>query len=421
MGRPRRFDPREAMLRAGGILVSDVGKRFREIDRGRPSTLKGLFLSATYSRRKQFWGLRHVDFSIKPGRAVGVVGRNGAGKSTLLRIVGGVTRSNEGKVSLKGRIGALLEIGAGLTDDLTGRENVYLMGVISGMLRSEVEERLERIIAFAELADVIDRPVRTYSTGMKMRLAFSVAIHVEPDVLLIDEVLAVGDGAFQQKCLERVRAIKASGCTVFLVSHDPEQIRAICDDVLFLREGRMVAYGPMDETMALYEASIEEAAASAPVEAPIARATTHLEQNVNRFGSREAEIRDVRLMNIDDQLTGSIVAGEGLRVRFSYSSPGRLDNIIALVGLYTGDLSVCMEINSLEEGLTLHSDTAEQTLTLDLLRLDLARGQYFVTVGLFSSDWKHVLDYHAEAYPLVVDGEATSKGCLRPPSNWTQA
>jgi lipopolysaccharide transport system ATP-binding protein len=253
---------------SGSIYVESVGKVFRNVDRGRASTLKALFLTRPGgSDREKSWGLRDVTFGVAPGRAVGVVGRNGAGKSTLLRIIGGVTRANEGRVRIKGRIGALLEITAGLTDDLTGRENIFLMGVIAGMLHSEVDAQFEDIVAFAELAESIDRPVRTYSTGMKMRLSFSVAVHGHPEVLLIDEVLAVGDAAFQAKSFERIRSIKDSGCTIFLVSHDAEQIRALCDDVLFLRHGRVVAFGPTEETLALFEASMEEVVVHAIMDA----------------------------------------------------------------------------------------------------------------------------------------------------------
>lgn len=400
------------------ILVQDLGKRFRKLDRGRPSTLKGMFLSGHRGGKPQwFWGLRHVNFGIAPGRAVGVVGRNGAGKSTLLRMIGGVIRPDEGTVKIDGRIGALLEIGAGLTDDLSGVENIYLMGVVAGMLREEVAARFDDIVAFSELGDFINRPVRTYSTGMKMRLAFSVAVHVEPDVLLIDEVLVVGDHAFQAKCLSRVRAIRDNGCTIFLVSHDAEQIRALCDDVLYLREGRVVAYGPVEETMALFESTMDEAIAATPAE-PLPQTTRELQHNVNRFGSREAEIGNVELLDRDGRQTDAISSGRGLVVRFGYRAAKPMKDVIALVAIYTPDQTCCLEINSLEAGLSLAPCPGEQSISLTIERLDLAEGEYFVTVGLFSADWQQALDYHAEVYRLRVSGQRSSKGYLRPPAAW---
>ena len=401
------------------IVVRDLGKRFRKLDRGRPSTLKGLFLSGHRGGKSEyFWGLRHVSFGIAPGRAVGVVGRNGAGKSTLLRMIGGVIRPDEGAVEISGRIGALLEIGAGLTDDLSGTENIYVMGVVAGMLRDEVEARFNDIVAFSELGDFIDRPVRTYSTGMKMRLAFSVAVHVEPEILLIDEVLVVGDQAFQAKCMERVKAIRDAGCTIFLVSHDPGQIRELCDEVLFLKEGRVVAYGPTEETMALFESSmVEESVDTAMLSLP--QTARSLEHNVNRYGSREAEIGAVELRSVEGKPIKAIRGGEGLMVLFHYRSEQTIDPVVALVAIYAPDHSCCVEINTLYAGLALHSGPEEQMLSVSFDRLDLAEGAYFVTVGLFSGDWHHCYDYHAEVYPFAVIGDRIDKGYLRPPVRWS--
>ncbi len=406
------------------IVVRDLGKRFRKLDRGRPSTIKGMFLSGYRGGRPEwFWGLRHVNFGIAPGRAVGVVGRNGAGKSTLLRMIGGVIRPDEGSIKIRGRIGALLEIGAGLTDDLSGRENIYLMGVVAGMLREEVKARFEDIVSFSELGDFIDRPVRTYSTGMRLRLAFAVAVHIEPEILLIDEVLVVGDLAFQAKCMARVKAIRDRGCTIFLVSHDSEQIRQLCDDVLFLRKGSVASYGPVEETMALFESSMDEEAAAAPAPAPapaniMPQTARILEHNVTRFGSYEAEIGRVELLDGNGEQVGSIAAGGALSVRFSYRSQQPIDEIVALVGIYTPDLTCCLEVNSIEGELSLASGPSERTVALAIDRLDLAEGDYLVTVGLFSADWHTVFDYHSEAYPLNVRGQAMNKGVLRPPLAW---
>jgi lipopolysaccharide transport system ATP-binding protein len=203
-----------------------------------------------------FWALREVSFSIEAGRMVGVVGHNGAGKSTLLRLVGGVGRPDAGQIAVRGRLGALLELGAGFHPELTGRENAVISGVISGLTKAEVRAQFDEIVGFAELEDFIDSPLRTYSSGMIMRLAFAVAAHIEPEVLLIDEVLAVGDLAFQAKCLERIRAFRARGCTILLVSHNTAQVAALCDEALWLRGGCLAAHGPAAEVVAAYTAEM---------------------------------------------------------------------------------------------------------------------------------------------------------------------
>jgi len=183
---------------------------------------------------------------------VGVIGGNGAGKSTLLRLLGRVGRPDEGSATVYGRVDALLDLGAGFHPDLTGRENVFISGVINGLLRREVAKQFDSIVAFSELEEFIDSPLRTYSTGMQMRLAFAVATHTHPSVLLIDEVLAVGDLAFQRKCLDRIAQFKAEGCTIILVTHDTGLVAKMCDEAVWLHAGRVMAHGPADEVARQY-------------------------------------------------------------------------------------------------------------------------------------------------------------------------
>ncbi len=183
---------------------------------------------------------------------MGVIGHNGAGKSTLLRLVGGVGRPDEGTLAIHGKIGGLLDIGAGFHPDLTGIENIYVNGIISGLLRSEVDEQINEIIAFSELEEVINDPLRTYSTGMKMRLGFAIAVHTVPDILLIDEVLAVGDVGFRQKCFARIRKFRNDGKTILYVSHDAHQIKLLCDEAILLHKGMLVHHGSPDEVISTY-------------------------------------------------------------------------------------------------------------------------------------------------------------------------
>jgi lipopolysaccharide transport system ATP-binding protein len=227
------------------ILVENVGKRFRRYHAEKPVTLMEAALKG-FQRVKpldELWALRGVSFEVAAGEMIGVIGHNGAGKSTLLQLLGKLAHPNEGRIKMRGRVGALLDLGAGFHGDLTGRENVFVTAIVAGLPRQEVARRFNQIVDFAELERFIDNPVRTYSTGMMMRLAFSVAVHSDPQILLVDEFLSVGDLSFQAKCLNRIAEMKAEGCAIVLVSHDVNQVERLCDRALWLKHGTVVAYG----------------------------------------------------------------------------------------------------------------------------------------------------------------------------------
>ena len=277
------------------IIVEHLAKQFSVYHHQRPTTFVEAFKQRMRHMRphETFWALRDVTFSVEPGQMVGLIGANGAGKSTLLQLLGGVGRPDTGTINSSGRIGAIFDLGAGFHPDLTGRENVYVSGVISGLSRNEVSERFDEIVAFAEAESYIDHPLRTYSTGMQMRLAFSVAVHINPDILLIDEVLAVGDMAFQSKCLNRIRGFKEQGCAVVLVSHDIKMVEDLCDEAIWLREGQVAAKGPVDVVIGQYQAEVQaETQRRTPQEVPaqITATGTELRINENRFGSLEMEL-----------------------------------------------------------------------------------------------------------------------------------
>jgi len=205
-------------------------------------------------KRNMFYALRDISFELEQGETLGVVGSNGAGKSTLLSLVSGLCRPNEGEISVKGSVAPLLELGAGFHPDLTGRENVFLNASLVGMTRKRVQESFNGIVEFSEIGDFIDEPVRTYSSGMTMRLAFAIAVHVQPDILLVDEVLAVGDQAFQSKCFDRIQTFKKSGKTMLFVSHAPGLVRSFCERCLWLDHGNLMMLGNTDEVLEAYRA-----------------------------------------------------------------------------------------------------------------------------------------------------------------------
>jgi lipopolysaccharide transport system ATP-binding protein len=364
--------------------------------------------------------MRDIGFSISPGRAVGIVGRNGSGKSTLLRLVAGVIKPDRGEIVVTGRIGALLDIGAGFTDDLTGRENVFVSGVIAGMTKKEISQRFDEIVAFAEIEDFIDHPLRTYSTGMRMRLAFSVSVNIDPDILLIDEVLAVGDAAFQRKCLARIKGMKDRGCTIFFVSHDASQVRALCDDVLFLARGRLKAFGPVSEIMPLYEAGPMPGAEQGQAETSsvVTANGVPLRLGLNRFGSLKAEIVAVRLLDPQSQSVESILTGTGLIVEMDYRNEAEVARLKASVSIYRQDGVVCYDSTTEMGGIEVPGSTEGFTLHLSIERLDLGAGSYSVYVGLFDESWTDVYDVHVQVYSLEIIGVTAGKGVLSPPSRW---
>ena len=224
------------------IRVEDVSRVFR-LYHERYQTLKERLLHFGNIPYDDFWALRHVDLEIEEGSTIGLIGANGSGKSTLLKCIAGILRPSEGNIQVRGRIAALLELGAGFQSELTGRENIFLNGSILGMSQKELTRRFDEIVAFAELEEFIDTQVRFYSSGMYVRLGFAIAVNVDPDILLIDEVLAVGDESFQRKCLERIRAFQREGRTMVLVTHAVESVRQICDVAAVLHRGQLVAHG----------------------------------------------------------------------------------------------------------------------------------------------------------------------------------
>ncbi len=224
------------------IEIKNVSKSFK-IYHDKATTLKERLLFLRSSKADVFWALKDINLTIESGKTVGLIGHNGSGKSTLLKLITKIIYPTSGEIITHGRVSSLLELGAGFHPDFTGRENIYINASIFGLSRKEIDSKLESIIEFSELRDFIDSPIRTYSSGMYTRLAFSVAVHVSPDILLIDEILAVGDINFQKKCIAKIKEFKKKGVTMVFVSHNMNDVLEICDSVVWLDKGRMIEYG----------------------------------------------------------------------------------------------------------------------------------------------------------------------------------
>src|SRR5690349_11368346 len=233
-----------------------VAKRYK-VRRSGATNADGRSLRRTltrFARRpEEFWAIRDVSFEVAEGEALGIIGHNGAGKSTILKLLSSVTLPTYGEIRIRGRLSALIEVGAGFHQELTGRENIYLSGSVLGMKRREIADKLERIIEFAGVRDFINTPVKHYSSGMYLRLGFSIAAHLEPDILLLDEVLAVGDAAFQSKCFDRISELRRQGRTIVFISHDLPAVERLCDRAILLKQGQMVATGTPAEVIAMYQ------------------------------------------------------------------------------------------------------------------------------------------------------------------------
>ncbi|MBE9111788.1 ABC transporter ATP-binding protein [Nodosilinea sp. LEGE 07298] len=399
------------------ILVENLGKRFHRYHAKKPVTLMEAVLSGL--RRIQpmddFWALRGISFEVAAGEMLGVIGHNGAGKSTLLQVLGKVAYPNEGRIKMRGRVGALLDLGAGFHGDLTGRENVFVAAIVAGLRRSEATRRFDQIVEFAELEGFIDNPVRTYSSGMMMRLAFSVAVHTDPDILLVDEFLSVGDLAFQSKCLNRIEEMKQQGCAIVLVSHDAGQVERLCDRALWLKKGTVAAYGEPTVVVGQYTMEMRSKTQQRTPNRPIqlTAAGTELRVNENRFGSLEAEITDVRL-----QPQAILESGDALCIAIDYQTHQPLDSAIFSIAISQENGDICLDVNTLAMGHSYIRLQERGTLKLTFDRLDLQAGQYFVDVGIYRQDWSYAYDYHWHVYPLTIESRISSKGLLQPPMRW---
>ncbi|RST31396.1 ABC transporter ATP-binding protein [Sphingomonas ginkgonis] len=406
----------------GRISVANAGKRFRRYGQGQSSTLKQSMMGGFRSNRsdERFWALRNIDLEVAPGTMLGVVGHNGSGKSTLLRLLGGVLHPDEGRVVTHGHVTGLLDLNAGMHSDLSGRENLMIGGVVAGLSRREVLARFDEIVAFAELENFIDNPFRTYSAGMKLRLGFAVAVHGRPDVLLIDELLSVGDGAFQAKCLRRIGGFLDEGAAIVLASHDLGQVTAMCREVLWLRRGEMVEHGEPKAVVGAYRVAMATqllGEVQGHVDDRRTRGGTLLRSGENRFGSFEHEIVDVRILGGDGRDVEIIDTGASFAVEVSWRSH-QADTPLLVVALGDGEGNKILDLNSAVDGFPAPAGPGLRRARLTVERLDVAAGDYFIDVGLYEAGWQHTYDYHRRVYPLQVSALRPTPGIVDPPRHW---
>ncbi len=400
----------------GSIRFVDVRKVFRWRGVGtRHETIKGAFFHRA-PRRQSLTAQEHValdgvDLEVAPGEAVAIIGPNGSGKSTLLKLTGGILKPTAGSVEVEGRVTALIELGAGFHPEISGRENVVINGMLLGLERREIEERMQEIVDFADIGSFIDQPVKIYSSGMYVRLGFAVAVAADPDVLLIDEVLAVGDEAFTRRCLDRLARMRQRGVTMVLVSHDLDLVTSFADRALYLASGRVVAQGPADAVVARYRSDAVGAKDAAAEE----RRTSETESD-RRWGNGDVEILGVELL-VGDKPLRMVPSGGPCTVRIRYAVHRKVEDFVFGIAWHRADGTQVSGHNTDLGGLVPRRLAADGEVCCVYDSLQLAPGEYLVDVAVHARNGL-AYDYWCDALEVRVTSEIDWPGVWSPPHRW---
>jgi len=432
-------------MASSAIDVRDVTKVYRKFaHRKQFATIKSALLTGSLVRDlrpdETFAALRGVSFQVPAGATYGVIGRNGSGKSTMLKLVAGISRPTTGSVAVQGRISALIELGAGFHPEISGRENVFINGIMLGLSRKEIARRFDEIVEFAELEEFIDAPVKTYSSGMYMRLGFAVAIHVDPDVLLVDEVLAVGDEGFTHKCLDKFGEFRRRGKTVLLVTHSLALVERFCDEALWLDQGLARAHGDPRRVVGAYITDIERteermlAAADARAQEH-AEAAPAAEQRIadpveaagspddgfkaseGRWGSRDVEITGVRLLGEDGHPGHVFHSGEAVTIELAVAALHPVTDFAFGIGIFSADGVCCYGTNTDVAELKSVELSGSGSARFVIESLDLVEGTYKLDVAVHKRDG-FAYDYHRQLYTFRVKSRTKDAGIYRPRHRW---
>lgn len=371
------------------ITVDGVSKTFRLYNE-RNQSLKATIMRGRRAGYEEFLALDDVSTEVEEGATVGFIGENGSGKSTLLKCMAKILRPDQGRITINGKVSALLELGAGFHPELSGRENVYLNGTILGLSTRELDRRFDDIVGFAGLERFIDSPVKNYSSGMYVRLGFSVAINVDPNILLIDEVLAVGDEQFQNRCAEKFAELRAAGTTIVLVSHSLGSVRAMCDRVVWLAQGRVRSTGDAGQVLDEYVSEMHDAR-----EGESGTGT--------RWGSGEAEIVKVEMLAGDGRPTARIQTGDAVCLRLHYDAHERIPTPVFGIAIHTLEGVHVTGPNTREAGLVPDQIYGRGTVDLNIERAMLLPGTYDISVSLVDHDILHTFDFHQGSLRFDVD------------------
>ena len=406
------------------IEVNNVSKRFR-IHREKQRSLQDAFISVfkwQSTPKDYFWPLRDVSLQVNPGDSVGILGPNGSGKSTMLKLITGILEPTSGTITVRGKVASLLELGAGFHPDLTGRENIFLNGSVYGFKRRDMLERLDDIIEFAELGDFIDTPVKHYSSGMYVRLGFSVAIHTDPDVLVVDEVLTVGDQVFQQKCLERIYALKRRGVGIVLVSHSLHDVERLCDRAIWLDNGYVREDGDSNVVVDKYLSFSNDRYYQMRnrQETEVVAEEFQIQNNARRWGTGHAIITHVDVLDESDSAPEYFVTGDQMRLRIHYKTRERIDVPTFGLAIYQRDGTHVNGPNSVQAGYHLASIDGVGVMEYTVDSLPLNPGHYELTVAIYNQDSTVAYDHHHRMYPFEVRSATLRHegGVVHIPATW---
>jgi len=423
------------------IELTNVTKIYRRYTGRQFSTLKSALLQRSLMRDLQpsetFPALTDVSFTVPKGSTYGVIGKNGSGKSTALKLVAGITKPTSGAVRVQGRISALIELGAGFHPEISGRENVFINGIMLGLSKREIQNRFDEIVDFAELREFIDAPVKTYSSGMYMRLGFAVAIHVDPDVLLVDEVLAVGDEGFTHKCLDKFAEFRRRNKTILLVTHSLGLVERFCDEALWLDAGRAMDHGDPKRVIGSYLTKVEESeehllasttaraveeagrdGGGQPADRPADPTSNMFQATEGRWGSREVEITDVAFLDHDGHPSFVFHSGDAMAIRVRVRAAHPVDDFVFGVGIFNADGVCCYGTNTYLEELNPQRLDGDGEATFAIESLDLVEGTYKVDVAIHKRDG-FPYDYHRLLYTFRVKSRVRDVGIYRPRHRWT--
>ena len=421
------------------IDVRNITKKFRVyLDKG--SQLKEKLLFRKRTRYEERTVLNGISFQVRKGEAVGLIGHNGCGKSTTLKLLTKIMYADSGEIVMNGRVSSLIELGAGFHPDMSGRENIYTNASIFGLTKKEVDERFNKIVEFSELEDFIDNPVRTYSSGMYMRLAFSVAINVDADILLIDEILAVGDTNFQTKCFNRLRELKAHGMTIIIVTHDLSTIEKFCDKAIWLNNGVIVREGRSAEVVDAYfsfmnDRKIEHEIKTEPEPVPeqvtesetpeeisevpeeIQEDNGGIDYSANRFGLKYIEIKKAEIMNPVNKDIRIFRTGEKLMVKIHYHVNKKLEEYVFGFGFYDLDGRCLYGNNTQLDRIKVNPEKSDGIISVEIENLPLLAGKYILNVAVVDAD-STPMDFYRNYCEFEVISDDRSTGYFSIPHKW---
>ncbi len=421
------------------ITVKDVTKKFRiYYDKG--STLKEKILFKNRNHYEDRWVLKGINLNIKKGETVGLIGENGSGKSTLLKLLTKIIYPDSGTIEIKGKVSSLLELGAGFHPDMTGRENIYMNASIFGLTKREIDKRLDDIVSFSELEEFIDNPVRTYSSGMYMRLAFSVAINVDPDILIIDEILAVGDAMFQKKCIEKIQELKSQDKTIIIVSHDNNNVKKLCSRVLWLNNGKIFLEGNCDYVIDRYIEFLYQKKSDNELIRSLNKIGIEKVKKIDekikstgyaneeeksktvtpkRWGTKEIEILSVKLLDINNDEKNTFRYGEKLIVRISYKSNADIIRPVFGFGIFLPDGQRCYGTNTNIDGVRIDKfvDGQRGYISLIINNLYLTDGIYYLNIAIHSESG-YIYDYLNRLFKINIYSDKQDIGIFKPIHSW---